>query len=124
MWDDVGDIIVAREDHKDITMQQVEAIAQFALKVQKLITKQVTAELADFENQDKKAKAALRCKFLQEEVSKEKFENFFVKYKVDKMKKKTRLGAELFLLILFDGMHNLVVCLMRFAGLTRLWGRL
>jgi hypothetical protein len=90
MWDDVGDIIVAREDHKDITMQQVEAIAQFALKVQKLVTKQVTAELADSENQDKKAKAALRCKFLQEEVSKEKFENFFVKYKVDKIKKKDK----------------------------------
>jgi hypothetical protein len=39
MWDDAGDIIVAREDYKDITMQQVEAIAQFALKVQELVTK-------------------------------------------------------------------------------------
>jgi hypothetical protein len=88
MWDEAGDIIVAREDHKDITMQQVEAIAQFALKVQELVTKQVIAELVDSENQDEKAKAALRCKFLQEEVSKEKFEKFFVKYKVDKIRKK------------------------------------
>jgi hypothetical protein len=42
----------------------------------------------DSENQDKKAKAALRCKFLQEDVSREKFEKFFVKYMVDKIKKK------------------------------------
>lgn len=86
-WSDrVGDITVVREDRKDITVQQVEALAQFALLVRDRVAKEMALELAD-EKMDMKVKILLRCKLLQDQVCRERFEEFFRKYKLERIRK-------------------------------------
>jgi hypothetical protein len=78
-----GSVWVVRADHKDITVQQVEALAEYCNQLNILISAALGREKA----MEVKEKEEARSKLVAEHCCKEKFEAFFEKMKAKKIKK-------------------------------------
>ena len=79
----IGSVWVVRADRKDITVQQVEALAEYCNQLNIAISAVLKREKATDAKQNEEA----RSKLFGEHWCKEKFEVFFERMKAKKIKK-------------------------------------